>query len=156
MPLDRVITAEDKQMRLPWWGVLCVIVGTILLALLFVYSGRFDLARPSLIATAMVVLAIVMRWKLRRHVWFWITMTFLAALHLPLILFVPWTTKWIPAFVIAPIGIADLYAMLWVVSVVGKFMGEQKTTEKRTLCLAKTPAGVQNGHNSRTWWSFWR
>jgi hypothetical protein len=122
---DKVITPEDRQMRLPWWGVLCVILGTILLALLFVSSGRFDLARPSLISVAMIALVIVMRWKLRRHVWFWITMTFLAALHLPLICFVPWTTKWIPAFVMAPFGIADLYAMLWVLSVARKF------TEKR-------------------------
>ena len=130
MPLDKVITTEDKQMRLPWWGVLCVIFGTILLALSFVYSGRFDLARPSLISVAMVALAIVMRWKLRRHVWFWITIIFLAALHLPLILFVPWTTKWIPAFVIAPFGIADLYAMLWILSVVGKFVERQKPSER--------------------------
>ncbi|HEX3437686.1 MAG TPA: hypothetical protein VHT24_13035 [Pseudacidobacterium sp.] len=57
-------------------------------------------------------------------------MTIFAALHLPLILFVPWTTKWIPAILIAPIGIADLYLMLWVLPIVGKFMGEQKTTER--------------------------
>lgn len=64
-----------------------------------------------------------MRWKLRYHPWFWVTMAFLAALHLPLILFVPWTTtKWIPAFAIAPFGMADLYAMLWVLSIVTKFM----------------------------------
>jgi hypothetical protein len=57
-------------------------------------------------------------------VWFWITMTFLAALHPALIVFVPWTTKRIPAVVIAPFGIADLYAMLSILSVVGKFVGE--------------------------------
>jgi hypothetical protein len=122
MNLNNVITAEDRQMRLPWWGVLCVMVGAGALGLLFVYFGRFDLAQPALISVGMVAIAIALRWKLRRHAWFWITMTFLAALHLPLILFVPWTTKWIPAIMIAPFGIADLYAMLWIVSVVGKFM----------------------------------
>ncbi len=54
-------------------------------------------------------------------------MTILAALHLPLILLVPWTTKWIPAVVIAPFGIADLYVMLWVLSAVGKFVAGRKT-----------------------------
>jgi hypothetical protein len=44
----------------------------------------------------MVAVAIALRWKLRQQVWFWITMTILAALHLPLILLVPWSTKWIP------------------------------------------------------------
>jgi hypothetical protein len=104
-------------------------VGALPLYLLFVYFGRFDLARPSLTSLAMVAIAIAMRWKLRRHVWFWITMAFLAALHLPLILFVPWTTKWIPVFAIIPIGMADLYVMLWTVSVVGKFMERPKVSE---------------------------
>jgi len=122
VPLDKVITAEDRQMRLPWWGVLCVIFGTVLLGLVFTHFGRFDLARPSLISVGMVAIAAALRWKLRRHVWFWITMTILAVLHLPLIVFVPWTTKWIPAIAIVPFGIADLYIMLWVLSVVGKFV----------------------------------
>jgi len=75
---------------------------------------------------AMFGVAIAMRWKLRRHIWFWITMTVIAALHIPLILFVPWTTKWVPAIVIIPIGIADLYAMLAILAVVGKFAGSAR------------------------------
>ena len=118
----KVITKEDRQMRLPWWGVLCVMLGSLPLCLLFVYFGRFDLARPTLISVAIVAITIAMRWKLRRHVWFWGTMIILAALHVPLILFVPWTTKWVPALVTIPIGLADSYVMLWVLSVVGKFM----------------------------------
>ena len=130
MPLDKVITAEDKQIRLPWWGVLCVILGTALFGLLFVHFERLDLARPALISLAMVALATFMRWRLRRHAWFWMTMILLAALHIPLILFVPWTTRWIPAFVIAPVGIADLYLMLWILSVIGKVMERKEATGK--------------------------
>jgi hypothetical protein len=124
-----VVTQEDKQIRLSWRGVLGVMFGTAALAFIFISLRRFDLARPSMVSVAMVGLALVMRWKLRKHVWFWVTMTLLAALHLPLILFIPWTTKWIPAILIAPIGIADLYAMLWVISVVGKFMEGPTTAE---------------------------
>jgi hypothetical protein len=114
-------------MRLPWWGVLCVMIGSLPLYLLFVYFKRFDLARPTLTSVAIVAIAIAMRWKLRRHAWFWGTTTILAALHVALVLFVPWTTKWVPALVIIPIGLADLYVMLWVLSVVGKFMEGRKT-----------------------------
>ena len=35
-----VITQEDRQMRLPWWGVLCVIVGALLLGLFLYISGK--------------------------------------------------------------------------------------------------------------------
>jgi len=104
-------------------------IGTLLMALPFVYFRRFDLARPSIMSALMVAIAIALRWKLKRHVWFWITVTVLAALHLPLILFVPWTTKWIPAVVIAPFGIADLYVMLWVISVIGKFVQDSGVPE---------------------------
>jgi hypothetical protein len=130
---NKVITTEDRKMRLSWRGGLCVFFGTVLGALPFIYFGRFDLARPSLISIGMVTLSIAMRWKLRHHVWFWITMISLAVLHLPLILFLPWTTRWIPAVVIAPIGVADLYAMLWVISAVGKFMERQKPLKEATL-----------------------
>ena len=116
-------------MRLPWWGVLCVIVGALGVLIFFDHFGQLALARPTMISAAMVVIAIAMRWKLKRHVWFWITMIIFAALHVPLILFVPWTTKWVPALAIIPIGMADLYLMLWVLSVVGKFMGGPQAPE---------------------------
>jgi hypothetical protein len=91
---------------------------------LFNHFGKLALARPTFVSVAIITLTLVMRWKLRGHVWFWITMAFFAAIHLALILFVPWTTKWIPALVIIPIGTADLYAMLWVISVVAESEGE--------------------------------
>ena len=122
-------------MRLPWWGVLCVMIGSLPLYLLFVYFGRFDLARPTLISAAIVASAIAMRWNLRRHAWFWGTMAIIAALHIPLILFVPWTTNWAPALVIIPIGIGDLYVMLWALSVVGKLIEGQNA-----------PQGPPTGH----------
>ena len=67
--------------------MLCVLVGSLPLVWVFDHLGRFDLARPALYSIAM--LAIAIKWKLRRHVWFWITLVVIVAL----ILFVPWTTK---------------------------------------------------------------
>jgi hypothetical protein len=122
--VGKVFTAEDRKMRLPWWGRLCVFVVVLPLPFLFGYFGKVALGLPTVMSGGMVAIAIAMRWKLRRHVWFWITMTVLAALQVPLILFVPWTTKWVPAITIAPIALADLYAMLWTLAAVGKFMGE--------------------------------
>jgi len=57
-------------------------------------------------------------------------MIFLAALHLPLILLVPWTTRWIPLVVLIPIGLGDVLAMLGVLFIVGKFMEGWKTLKK--------------------------
>ena len=102
----------------------------ILLSALLDHFGKLALARPTVFSVTMIVIAVAMRWKLKGLMWFWITMASLAALHVPLILFIPWTTKWIPVLVIIPFGIADLYAMLWVVSVVEKVM--RKATAARS------------------------
>jgi hypothetical protein len=129
MPSLKVFTEEDRKMRLPWWGVLGIILGGLPVLILFDHFGKFNLARPTLTSAVILVIAIALRWKLKGHVWFWITMIVLAALHVPLLLLVPWTTRWVPAFMIIPIGMADLYLMLWVLSLVGKFMGGPETAE---------------------------
>lgn len=117
-------------MSLPLWGYIFIPVGAFLLIALFDHLGKLALARPTVFSVSIIIITVAMRWKLKGRVWFWITMASLAALHVPLILFIPWTTKWIPVLVIIPIGIADLYAMLWVCSVVGKFMEGPKGAER--------------------------
>lgn len=109
--------------------MLCVIFGAIPLYLLFDHFGRSNLALPALDSTAIVAIAVALRWKLRRHAWFWITMAVLAALHVLLILYVPWTNKWVPAPAIIPIALVDLYVMLKIVSLVEKIIGKPKTAE---------------------------
>ena len=96
---------------------------------LFDHFGRFDLALPTLISIGTLGFAIAIKWKLRRHMWFWITMAAIVTLHVPLILFVPWTTKWVPAPLLVPFCIADLIVMLAIVSVVGKLVEDPNTPE---------------------------
>lgn len=130
MPLASEIKDDigaAKKIRLRWWGVLCVIIVSLPSYWLFDHFGRLSVALPTLNGVGVLALAIAAKWKLRRHVWFWITMIAIAALHVPLILFVPWTTRWVPALAIAAIDSADLILMLAILAVVGKFMEEPKT-----------------------------
>lgn len=113
---------EARTIRLPWWGVLCWMAGCGLIELLLLRLGRFDLGLPALNSIAVVGFTIALKRKLRRHAWFWGTMAIFAALHVPLILFVPWTTRWVPALAIAAIDSADLIVMLAILAVVAKFM----------------------------------
>ena len=112
-----------QQMRLPWWGVLIWMGVCALIVWPFYRAGRLDLARPVLWSVGILGVLTAIKRKLKRHVWFWVTMAILASLHVLLILLVPWPSKWIPALVAIPFGIADVYIMLWLVSVVGTFMG---------------------------------
>jgi hypothetical protein len=116
-------------MRVPWWGVLLWMAGCGLIDWVLISLGKFDLALSALNSIAVVGFTIVLMRKLWLHVWFWGTMSILAALHVPLILFVPWTTKWVPALAIAAIDSADLILMLAILSVVEKFMEGPNTSE---------------------------
>jgi hypothetical protein len=124
-----------KKLRLPWWGVLCGIIGSFACAWLFDNFGKLELVLPILNSFAVLGFMLVLKRKLWRHSWFWGTMALIAALHVPLILFVPWGTKWVPALAIAVIDSADFCLILWILAVVGKFMGEQKTSENGTHSL---------------------
>jgi hypothetical protein len=111
-----------RQVRLPWWGVLCWMAGCALLVWPLVKLRRLDLALPILNCVAVLGFAIALKRKLSRHMWFWITMSVIAVLHVPLIMFVPWTTMWVPAIAIAAIDSADLIAIITLVSVIQRFM----------------------------------
>ena len=107
-----------QHMRLPWWGVLYWMGACALITWPFYHSDRLDLAPPVLYSIAMLTIVTAIKWKWRRHVWFWGTITALVALHLLLVVVIPWTTKWIPAIVAIPIGVADVYVMLFAISAV--------------------------------------
>ena len=112
-----------RKMRLPWWALLCIALVSALSAALLDHFGRLNLALPILNSIATIGFLVALKWKLRRYVWFWITVSIMAALHVPLIMFIPRTTKWVPAVAIAAIDSVVFCAMLAILLVVGKFMG---------------------------------
>lgn len=132
MPLIQDIKDDvrgAKKIRIPWWGVLLWMACCGLIDWLLISLGKFDLALPALNSVAVVGFTVALKRKLGRHAWFWGTIAILAALHVPLVLFVPWTTKWVPALAIAAIDSADLIVMLAILDVVGKFMEGPETSE---------------------------
>jgi len=49
-------------------------------------------------------------------------MTMIAALHVVLIWWIPWTAKWVPAIAIGAIDSVDFCILLWILAVIGKFV----------------------------------
>jgi len=118
-----------KKMRLPWWAVLCLLVVGMPFPWLFDHFGRLNLMLPIWNSVAVLGFLLALKRKLWRRAWFWITMTVIAALHVPLILFVPWGTRWIPALAIAAIDSVDFCLILWILSLVGKLVEGPRTSE---------------------------
>jgi hypothetical protein len=121
---------EAKKLRLSWrTQLLMIVIGTPTLFLYLVYGGRLERVWPFMITIGMLGIVIRFKWKLRRQMWFWVTMAVIAVLHILWVLFVPWTTKWIPVFVYIGIATADFVLILWILLVVEKFMGGPKAAE---------------------------
>ena len=111
-----------KSIHIPWWGLLGIFLAGLPICWLFDHFEKRDLLMPIACTIFVLAFAIAIKWKPRRHVWFWITMTIVAALHVLLILFVSWPSKWVPALVISGIGAADLSVVLTIVSVIGRLV----------------------------------
>ena len=118
-----------QKIRLPWWVSLCLGIVSLPIYWSFDHLGKLDIALPTLNCILVLGFVVAVKWKWRWHVWFWITMAVLAMLHVPLVLFVPWTTKWVPALAIAGIDSVDLIVMLAILAVVEKLVGESKASE---------------------------
>lgn len=120
---------EAKKLRLSWRAKLLIIVIGAPTTFLFALYGKLELALPLMNIIGVLGLMILFKWKLRKRAWFWITMAVIAALHVPLILFVPWGTRWVPALAIAVVDSVDFCLILWALTIVGKFMGKPKIAE---------------------------
>jgi|SRR5579859_5188995 len=121
-----------QKLRLPWWGVLIWMAFCLSIFLLFDHFGQMYMAVPTLNCVAVLSLLIYLRWKFRRHVWFWIIMAVIAALHVLLIWYVPWTTKWVPAIAIGAIDSVDFCILLWILAFVGELVERPKTSETQS------------------------
>lgn len=87
----------------------------------FLYLGRPGEGRVACVFLGMSLLAIRIRWELRKEIWLWAVIAALLALHLPLILFVPWPTGWVPAVGLMPLAVLDCVATLWIIGLVEKW-----------------------------------
>ena len=118
-----------KTLHLSWRIRLLIFLVAAPMTFLLALYGRLELALPSINVIGVLGLTIWFKWKLRDRAWFWITMTVIAALHVPLILLVPWSDGWVPAMAIAGIDSVDFCLMIWIVSTVGNLVASAKAAE---------------------------
>lgn len=87
-----------------------LIIGAILAPVLavFLYLGNEDLGITVFIVLGATILAIKIRWSLRKHVWFWATVAFMLSLHAPLVFIARWPHGKTPLIIYAmPLGTVE-------------------------------------------------
>jgi hypothetical protein len=92
--------------------LLVVILCMVSTFALFAYFGDPGRGRAAAGSTIVIMYAARGCWDLRRYTWFWVTLTILIALHVLLVLLVPWTSKSYPGLPLFPIAVVD-YAIVY-------------------------------------------
>lgn len=118
--------ADAKKLRLRWWAVLPLIVCAVFVCWAFDHFGKLNEALPAMNIAGVFAFILALKRNLIERMWFWVTLFILAVPHVLLILFVPWTSRWVPAIAIGGIDSLDFCAMLVVIDMIGRCMDSSK------------------------------
>jgi hypothetical protein len=82
------------------------------------------------IVLGMVMVAIKLRWSWRRHIWFWVTIAVILALHIPFLSIVRWPQTNIPTIAFSmPLGIADFWLTIGALSLAEKVFSKGHSSD---------------------------
>jgi hypothetical protein len=115
----------DNQFSTKWalMFVLCVgIAGAFL-----VVSGKAGKGVAGTLCALAIGVAVSTTWGLRKNAWYWVTVGSIIALHLPLILLIPWPNVIVPGEIrlLSPIAAVDCLIEVGVISLVERFMSRR-------------------------------
>jgi len=93
------------------WGLLAGLC-SLLPLFIFAYLGDAGKGRAAAISLAVIIIVARARWDLKNYAWFWITLVVMIALHVPLVLLIPWTSRSYPGITLLPVAAVD-YAIVY-------------------------------------------
>jgi hypothetical protein len=113
-----------------WSGT---IIGAMLLPVLFlfIYLDKAEIGFTACIVLAMFMIAVKLRWKLRRYIWFWATIIFVLFLHVPFLFLVHWPQSSVPTIAYSlPLGVVDFLLITGAISLAQKVFSKGSTPDE--------------------------
>lgn len=96
----------------------------------FVYLGKAEMGFTACLVLGVSILAVKLRWKLRRHAWFWPTIGLVVLFHIPLLFLVHWPQSHAPTIVYSlPLGIADFLLVSGAISLAQKVFSKSGSSD---------------------------
>ena len=109
---------QNKRSVLLW--LLGITVGSASTLLPLWYFGKLQYGRSTLLATATVLIIVKIYPELYGRAWFWLTMTVMAALQIPLVMLLSWPNTYISSRVMMAVVLPDAALMIGVITLVQK------------------------------------
>jgi len=100
---------------------------------LFVFLDKPDMGLATCIVLGMAMIAVRLRWKLRKHLWFWATVVFILVAEAPLLSIVRWPQGKTPTLVYTlPVGIVEFLLIMGAIGLAEKLFskGSSSTDEE--------------------------
>lgn len=98
--------------------------------LVFVYLGKAEMGFTVVLVLGMTLLAVRLRWRLRKYVWFWATIALILAVHVPLVFVARWPDTKVPTIAYSmPLGIADFVMILVAIGIAEKLFSKDSRSE---------------------------
>ena len=72
----------------------------------------------------MSILAAMLKWRLRKYVWFWIALAIMLTAQLMFAIGIPWPHWWVSKVVLLPFGLASLGLSLGGIALAEKLFGK--------------------------------
>jgi hypothetical protein len=122
--------APKEKSSTDWSGT---IIGVVLLPVLFlfIFLGKAALGFTACIVLAMSMIAVRLRWKLRRYAWFWGTIAFILLLHIPFLFLVHWPQSNVPTIVYSlPLGIVDFLLISGALRIAERLFSSSSTLDE--------------------------
>ncbi len=115
--------APKEKSPTDWTGPIIVAMLAPLF-FLFVYLGKAEMGFTACLVLGMFMVAVRLRWKLRRYAWFWGTIVFVLLLHIPFLFLVHWPQTHVPTIVYSlPLGIVDFLLISGAISLAQRVFG---------------------------------
>ena len=121
--------SPKKKSPTDWSGT---IIGVMLLPVffVFVFLGKAELGFNVMLVLGLVMIAVRLRWKLRRYAWFWGTIAFVLLLHIPFLFLVHWPQSNVPTIVYSlPLGVADFLLITGAISLAQKVFSKSGSSD---------------------------
>ena len=94
------------------WGMVALMCGLPFFFLFAFVGNNPGRGRAAALCVALLVAGARARWDLKNHAWFWVTLTLMLTLDMPLVLLVPWSNKSYPGITLLPVAVLD-YAIIY-------------------------------------------
>jgi hypothetical protein len=120
-----------EKERADWTGlVITAVVAPVFF--LFAYLGKPEMGFTAIIVLGLSIFAVKLRWKLRKHVWFWAIIGIILALHVPLLFIIRWPHTSVPTIAYSlPLGMMDFLLIMGSIGLAEKLFSKDSSSDEQ-------------------------